>query len=423
MQTYIKRVLTTVLLLAVIGFAAHRVWQRTQVRKQAGTKQSEASGVGRVISVNVVEARDGRVRDRVEITGALKPKEQVDVSSKVTGRIIQIAGEVGSYVRRGDSIASLEDSELVQQVRRATAAQAVVSATLQQRRAELGSAKADVDRAKLLLDSGLIARQDYDAKVTNYRVFQAQVALTEAQGEQAAAELRTLNIQQEQMRIKAPISGFVAQRYVDVGAVVSPTTPIVRLVNLSTLVTVANVPERQVGKIRQGMRALVHVDAHSDTAFEGRVARIAPVLDPATRTAFVEIEIPNRSNLLRAEMFARVTLQLESLRKAVLIPRESLVYRGTQAGVFVVEESRPMFRPIETGSAEGQEVEVLGNLAAGAAVVSRGAAMVSEGDRIKILEQEEADGADGDRSPRQPVKSGRVGPVAGALLVLPPGIQ
>ena len=261
MQTYIKRVLTTVLLLAVIGFAAHRVWQRTQVREQAGTKQSEASGAGRVISVNVVEARDGRVRDRVEITGALKPKEQVDVSSKVTGRIIQIAGEVGSYVRRGDSIASLEDSELVQQVRRATAAQAVVSATLQQRRAELGSAKADVDRAKLLLDSGLIARQDYDAKVTNYRVFQAQVALTEAQGEQAAAELRTLNIQQEQMRIKAPISGFVAQRYVDVGAVVSPTTPIVRLVNLSTLVTVANVPERQVGKIRQGMRALVHVDA------------------------------------------------------------------------------------------------------------------------------------------------------------------
>ena len=135
-----------------------------------------------MINVNVVEARDGRVRDRVEITGALKPKEQVDVSSKVTGRIIQITGEVGSYVRRGDIIAGLEDSELVQQVRRATAAQAVVRATLRQRRAELGSAKADVDRAKLLLDSGLIARQDYDAKVTSYRVFQAQVASQRLRG-------------------------------------------------------------------------------------------------------------------------------------------------------------------------------------------------------------------------------------------------
>ena len=423
MTIYIKRFLITVLLLAVVGFAARRVWQRTQAKNQAATTQGGTSAAGRVISVNVIAARDGRVRDRVEITGALKPKEQVDVSSKVTGRIIQITGEVGSYVRRGDTIAGLEDSELVQQVRRATAAQAVVSATLQQRRAELGSAKADVDRAKLLLDSGLIARQDYDAKVTSYRVFQAQVALTEAQGEQAAAELRTLNIQQEQMRIKAPISGFVAQRYVDVGAVVSPTTPIVRLVNLSTLVTVANVPERQVGKIRQGMGALVHVDAHSDTAFEGRVARIAPVLDPATRTAFVEIEIPNRSNLLRAEMFARVTLQLDSMRKAVLIPRESLVYRGTQAGVFVVEEKRPTFRPIETGSAEGQEVEVLGNLAAGTAVVSRGASMVSEGDRIRVLEREEADGGESDRSPRQPVKSETAGPVAGALLILPAGVQ
>ena len=122
-------------------------------------------------------------------------------------------------------------------------------------------------------------------------------------------------------------------------------------------------------------------------------------------------------------MFARVTLQLDSLRKAVLIPRESLVYRGTQAGVFVVEEKRPTFRPIETGSSEGQEVEVLGNLAAGTAVVSRGASMVSEGDRIRVLEQEEADGGESDRSPRQPIKSGTVGPVAGALLVLPAGVQ
>jgi hypothetical protein len=100
-----------------------------------------------------------------------------------------------------------------------------------------------------------------------------------------------------------------------------------------------------------------------------------------------------------------------------------LVYRGTQAGVFVVDQKRPTFRPVETGSAEGQEVEVLGNLAAGTAVVSRGASMVSEGDRIRILEQEEADGGESERSPRQPIESGTAGPVAGALLIPPAGVQ
>jgi membrane fusion protein (multidrug efflux system) len=386
----LKRFLLFLILVAVAAAAGYRVWSLNKAKEQADSAPGARTVAGRTVSVSLAEARKGKVRDEVEITGALKPKEQVDVSSKVTGRVTQIAGEVGSFVKRGEVIASLEDAELVQQVRRAEAASAVVRATLQQRRAELGSAKADVDRAKQLLDAGLIARQDYDAKVTSYRVFQAQVALTEAQGDQAAAELRELKIQQEQTNIQAPISGFVAQRFVDVGAIVSPTTPVVRLVNLSTLVTVANVPERQVGKLRQGMRALVHVDAFGETAFDGKVARIAPVLDPATRTAFVEVEIPNRNNLLRAEMFARVTLELPTMRDAVLIPRESVVYRGNQAGVFVVEQKRPTFRPVETGTAQGQQVEVT-SIDAGTRIVGRGASMVNDGDQLKIMEQTEAE--------------------------------
>jgi RND family efflux transporter MFP subunit len=386
----LKRFLLFLILVAVAAAAGYRVWSLNKAKEQADSAPGARTVAGRTVSVSLAEARKGKVRDEVEITGALKPKEQVDVSSKVTGRVTQIAGEVGSFVKRGEVIASLEDAELVQQVRRAEAASAVVRATLQQRRAELGSAKADVDRAKQLLDAGLIARQDYDAKVTSYRVFQAQVALTEAQGDQAAAELRELKIQQEQTNIQAPISGFVAQRFVDVGAIVSPTTPVVRLVNLSTLVTVANVPERQVGKLRQGMRALVHVDAFGETAFDGKVARIAPVLDPATRTAFVEVEIPNRNNLLRAEMFARVTLELPTMRDAVLIPRESVVYRGNQAGVFVVEQERPTFRPVETGTAQGQQVEVT-SIDAGTRIVGRGASMVNDGDQLKIMEQTEAE--------------------------------
>jgi RND family efflux transporter MFP subunit len=401
MTKTIKTLVTTVILAGVGVFGGYRVWQAYEA-KQTAEAQPRGGRTARVVAVSVTQARTGSVRDEIEITGSLKPKEQVDVTSQVPGRVQTLTVLVGDFVKKGDLIAQLDDAELAQQVRRAEAAQAVVRATLQQRRAELANAKNDLGRAKQLLDAGLLPKQDYEAKLTSYRVVESQMALAEAQGDQAAAERNELQIRLEQMRIVAPMSGHIALRFVDVGAVVSPSTPVVKLVNLATLVTVANVPERQVSKLRIGNRAIVNVDAFGDKPFEGRVARIAPVLDAATRSASVEVEIANPAGALKAEMFARVKLDLGTLRDAVLIPRQALVYRGQQPGVFVVEEKRPQFKNIEAGVTEGQQVEVLSNLAAGTRIVNRGASILTEGDEIRIVEDKEAERTEPGDRPKKP---------------------
>jgi HlyD family secretion protein len=371
------------------------------------------------VSVSVTKAKSGSVREEIEITGSLKPKEQVDVSAQVTGRVKMLTLQIGDFVERGALIAELEDAELAQQVRRAEAAQAVVRATVEQRRAELQNARSDLDRSKQLLDAGLLSRQDFETKQTSFRVVQSQLALTDAQGEQALAELNELKIRLAQMKIYAPMSGQIALRFVDVGAIVSPSTPIVRLVNLSTLVTVANVPERQVSKLRVGNRAMVRVDAFREQAFEGRVARISPVLDAATRSALVEVEIPNRGGALRAEMFARLKLDLGTVREAVLIPREALVYRGQQPGVFVLEQQRPAFKTIETGATQGQQIEVLGNLRAGTTIVNRGAAMLTEGDQVRVVEEKEAERLENKDLPDSPGAKAKTA-VRSGLTGIPP---
>jgi len=187
-------------------------------------------------------------------------------------------------------------------------------------------------------------------------------------------------------------------RYADVGALLGPNTPIVRVVNLATMVAAANVPEREVGKLRVGNKAVVYVDAFGDRAFTGQVVRIGPVLDAATRSATIEIEIHNPGGLLKAEMFARVELDLATTREAVLIPREGLVYRGQQPGVYLVEEDKPRFRPIETGLTQGDKVEVLASLEPGTVIVGRGSTMIAEGDSIVVAGQERTGsppGADG----------------------------
>jgi RND family efflux transporter MFP subunit len=390
----LKRILVVVLMVGLFGFGGYRVWQARQAKEAAETKgagkKGGAGAAGRVVSVGVAQARTGQVREEIVITGSLKPKEQVDVTTKITGRVEAIRVNIGDFVRRGDLIAELEDLELQQQVRRAEATQSVVRATLEQRNAEMTNAKADLERARQLMEDGLISRQEYESKQTGFRVVQAQVQLTQAQGEQALAEFNELKIRLEQLKIYAPINGQIAQRYVDVGALVSPQSPVVRVVNLSTMVTMANVPEREIAKLRVGNRATVRVDAFGDDVFSGFVARVSPVLDAATRSALVEVEIPNRNNALKAEMFARLTLDLATMRDAVLIPRQALVYRGQQSGVFVLDGDRPRFREVEPGVSQGQDVEVTAHLSPGTTVVTQGVTLLSDGMRVQVVGAAEA---------------------------------
>lgn len=376
-----------ILLLVVVGlgaFAGFRIWESYQ-RLHTAKATTKGQGPGRVVSVTLGEAKLGSIRQELTIAGALKPKEQVDITAKATGRVEKLNFQIGDRVEKGELIAELEDDELVQQVNRANASLAVARASADQRRAELANSKSDLERFQALFEQGLIPKREYQAQQTSSQVFESQLQLSLAQVRQAQAELNGLKIQQQQTRIAAPMTGWVARRHVDVGALVNPSTPILTLVNLSTMVTVASVPEREVGKLRVGMKAAVELDAFGDRTFTGIVARISPVLDAATRSAMVEIEIANPQGQLKAEMFARVKLGAMSSREAILIPRAALVYRGAQPGVYVVQGNTPQFRAIEAGVTEGEQVEALTNLQPGTKIVSTGASMLSEGDRIRVL--------------------------------------
>lgn len=377
---WIKRILAIAIGLGLVYLVGSKVYE---ANRQAAAPAKKKAG-GRMVNVDLASVRVGEVREELLLTGALKPKEVVDVNAKATGRVEKIHFLVGDLVREGQLIAELEDDELLQQVKRSEASIEVSQAGVAQRKAELANTKANLERARQLFEEELLSPQEYQQQQTSLEVVNAQVSLAEAQSAQAQASLNELKIRLEQTRIYAPMTGVVAERRVDPGALVNPNNPIVRIVNLSTMVTQGNVPERNIGKLRVGNQTKVEVDAIPGKAFSGRVARIAPVLDAATRSALIEIDIRNPELILKAEMFARITLDLGSMREATLIPRDGLVYRGRQPGVYVVEGEgdRPVFRAIETGMTREDQVEVLANLDPGTRIVGRGATMLRDGDRI-----------------------------------------
>jgi RND family efflux transporter MFP subunit len=150
---------------------------------------------------------------------------------------------------------------------------------------------------------------------------------------------------------------------------------------------VANVVEKDLRRVAAGAPAKVEVDAFPGEAFSGRIARIAPVLDPATRTAEIEVEIPNRDFRLKPGMYARVSLTIAERANALVVPRNAVVDIEGQRGVFLARRDTAEFRPVKIGLEEPQRVEIVAGLDERDRVITTGAAALRDGDRIVLAGQ------------------------------------
>ncbi len=395
----LKHLLILLPLLGLLGFTGYKVRQAIQEKAalQAGPAApggaaggarggpgGGGAGGARAQQVQTGVVSSGRITEKIALTGSLKPKESVDVNPKIAGRLIKINVDIGQSVARGTLLAVIEDDEITQQIERSKASIAVVEASIAQRDAELQNAKVELDRKKKLVEEGILSRTELDGLETRYRVAQSQVELARAQRRQSEAELRELNIRRGQTRVFAPISGIIARRHVDTGAMVSSGTPIVTVVSVSPMVIAATASERDIPRIKRGAAVNVTIDSLPNQTFAGRVMRIVPLLDPSTRNGQVEIEIPNRGHLLKGEMFARIELNLGSERETTLLPRDALVYRGDQPGVYTIDKDAAKFLPVETGLTQEDKVEVVSGLKVGDVVITRGSNLLKDGDRVRV---------------------------------------
>ena len=205
----------------------------------------------------------------------------------------ELSVRLGDRVNRGQRLAKIEDFEIVEQVKQAEAAQEVSQATIRQREADLQLAETNVERSRSLFERQLLPKQTLDDNEARYQAALAQLDLARAQTTQSKARLDELRINLANTVITSPVNGFVAKRNVDPGAFVSQQAPVADVVDITRVRLVANVVEKDLKELETGNQTRVEVDAYPGETFSGRIARVSPVLDPATRTAPIEIEIPN----------------------------------------------------------------------------------------------------------------------------------
>jgi len=360
------------------------------------------------LTVELAQAARATLEEEVTVVGSLVGDATVSVVPRVSGRLQDISVRLGDRVRREQRLAKIEDFEIVEQVRQAEAALEVSRATIRQREADLALARTSAERSRSLFAQELLPRQTLDDSEARYQAAMAQLDLARAQNAQSTARLDELRINLANTVVTSPVDGFVARRAVDPGAFVSQNAAVVDVVDISTVRLVANVVERDLRKLVAGNPTTVEVDAFPGEQFEGRIARVSPVLDPATRTAPIEIEIANADFRLRPGMYARVGIRTGTDTDALVVPATAVVDLGGRRGVFVPVNNQALFRIVQVGRERRDVVELLGGIGEGDTVITTGAGSLRDGDTVVIAGDGSADRGDGQSGP---ARGGRGAPV------------
>lgn len=326
--------------LIVLGIGALIFYRISENNKQKAKGNEGKKGPMEVEAV-IVEPRE--FNNILSLSGSIEANEQVEIRSEVSGIAEKIFFEEGTKVSKGQVLVKINDIEL--------RAQAGETATRQKLASE------NERRAKLLLEKEAISQEEYDIASADYKTAQAQTQL--------------INAQIAKTSVRAPFSGTIGLRNISPGTYVTPETLIASLVNSSQVKITFSVPEKYASKIKDGAKVTFTI-AGSDEKFEAKIYAIEPAIEVATRTLRVRAIAQNDKGRLIPGTFANISLPLETLENAIMIPSQAVV--PVQGGKKVFTDNNGTVKEvmIETEARTDKDVVVTSGLKAGDTVLTTG---------------------------------------------------
>lgn len=357
-------VVIVVLALVLGGIFGWKFYQISQMRAQFSQPQPPAV-------VAATEARLLNWTPMVKSVGSIEAINGVRVANEVPGVVEEINFESGQRVEQGEVLLRLDT--------------AIDEAALRTRRAEAQQAQREFDRIADLLPRRAVSQAQYDEAQANLEAAQARVNEVEAQLSKKI--------------LRAPFSGSLGLRLVDLGEYLPVGTPVVEINMLDPIYADYSVSERELGRLSVGNTVQVSVAVMPDTLFEGQVSAINSSVDPQTRTVRVRATLPNPNQILQPGMFATVyTLRPED-RQVVAVPRTAISYNTYGDFVYVLTENDAgeliaERRDVETGETREGMVEIEENLEAGEQIVETGLLRLRGGQQVQIQSEDENRGQD-----------------------------
>jgi membrane fusion protein, multidrug efflux system len=322
----------------------------------------------------------------IKLPGEFQPFQNVSLHAKVRGYVERVLVDRGSVVKRGQLLAEISAPEMNARIAEAESNVQAAESDRLQADAQLAAAQSTYDRLKKAAETpGAIAGNEIVLAQKQVEIARALVQSRQQASLAAAAAVRAQKDLEAYLRITAPFDGVVTDRLVHPGALVGPGADPVLLViqEVTRLRLVVGVPEENSGAIVRGARVEFRVPAYPERNYSGTIARIAHALDPTTRTMAVELDVFNRDGSLSPGMYPSVEWPVRSARPGLFVPKTSVVTTTERTFVVRNEDGRAEWVNVTKGAAEGDLIQVFGNLQSGDRIVRRATDEIREGSPIR----------------------------------------
>ena len=304
-------------------------------------------------SVAVVQVSSRKVPQTATYTSTVQAYVKNNIAPQTAGRITKINAEIGDFVKKGQVLAEIDKVQL------------------QQAQLQLHNQEVELERLRALYNAGGLSKSDLEAIELSYNVTKTQVE----------------NLLENTV-LRSPIDGVVTARNYDVGDMYAMSAPLYTVEQIKPVKLLVAISESDYTKIKKGDSVEIAADAIPGKTFYGKVEKIYPTVDAATRTFNVEVVVANNYSTLRPGMFARVTVDFGS-NNNVVIPDVAVVKQQGSGERFVYvlnEDGTVTYTKVVLGRRMGAEYEVLEGLSDGAKVVTGGQIRLKDGVKVVVNE-------------------------------------
>lgn len=348
-----KKTVGIVIVIIIFGLLAYPK-VKPLLSSPSDQEQANNRGAG-LLQVEAIRVGPETIQDQIYTSGSVRADEEVQLSAEASGIITGIFFNEGSPVEKGDLLVKINDSELQAESQRASF--------------RLNLAEQREERQKRLLERGGISQDDYDATLNEVNVIRS--------------ELDLINARIRQTEIRAPFTGLVGLKYVSEGSYISPNSRIASLQAINPVKIDFSIPERYIARVSAGDMINFTVQG-IDSTFAGEVYAIEPSISRETRSIQIRARSENPGQLLFPGAFTNITLILDEIDDALMLPTISLIPELNRQKVFVIKNGQVQEAQVSTGIRTSDKVQIIEGIAPGDTVLTTGLLQVNPGNEVEI---------------------------------------
>ncbi|MEQ8626179.1 efflux RND transporter periplasmic adaptor subunit [Ekhidna sp.] len=347
-----KRILYLVIILVVIGLIAYPKLPKgtsTEAGDAPSNTQSEK------LTVNAIIVNSEQLANTVNVTGSLIADESVVLNSELSGKIEKISFKEGQRVTKGQTIVTLNDDEILAEIEKLQFTKKLN--------------EDDEYRQKVLLEKEAISREEYETALTTLNTVKSEIKVLEAR--------------LQKHYIKAPFSGITGFRDIAEGSYLNPGARITELYRINPIKLEFNIPSKYISLVNNGDQLTFEVDGY-DEQFAGEIYAVEPLIDPQTRSISLRARASNDESKLFPGQFARVSLTLETIPNALMIPTESVIPELSGKKVFLYKNGQVTPVQVSTGIRTEDRIQVTSGINEGDTVITTGILQIGPGMPVNV---------------------------------------